>query len=153
MHQIYFINYSITEPTILFVAAHFDNLPNFHKNLDKIYFSIPLQKYDSKYQPKNYYDFINIETVVWNKFLIQYKELFHDLDEENLDRLFSICNANDSLVKLLVSDSYRVNLETRIEIIKSKINEDSKFIYNKISRLFNTNHWINFAAFVSKFDA
>ena len=45
------------------MATHFEGLKNFHQNLDKVNFVVPLQKYNHEYQAKNYENFVNIEAI------------------------------------------------------------------------------------------
>ncbi|MCZ6901784.1 MAG: hypothetical protein O7C59_00240 [Rickettsia endosymbiont of Ixodes persulcatus] len=86
------------------MATRFEDLQNFHQNLDKINFLVPSQEYDPKYQPKNYKGFINIEAITWNRFLVKYQKLFNNLSEESSEILFSICSDNNDFVKSLLSD-------------------------------------------------
>jgi|GEM_PF-3491091 len=147
IHQIYFVGCSTTESIILFIAAHFDNLKSFYKNLDKMYFSVPIQDYDSKHHPKNYNDFTNIEAVIWNKFLIKYKELFAILSETNYEILLSICSDNDDFIKLLISDSINLDLKKRIEIITSVLNKygnNAESICHITTQIFNICNTTNF---------
>lgn len=122
IHQFYFIDSSITQCTVFimaahFMAAHFEDLENFHQSLDTINFVIPLERYDLDEQPKNYNNFINIEAITWNRFLVKYQKLFNNLNEESLEILFSICSDNDDFVKSLLLDSISLDLEKQTKTI------------------------------------
>lgn len=105
IYQFYFVDSAITQYTIIFIAAHFEELPNFHQNLDNLNFIVPLQKYNPECQPKNYKNFINIEAITWNRFLVKYQKLFNNLSEEHSEILCSICSDNEDFIKSLLSDS------------------------------------------------
>ncbi|AAY61021.1 hypothetical protein RFEPED_0731 [Rickettsia felis str. Pedreira] len=140
IHQFYFVDSVITQCTIIFMAAYFEELQNFHQNLDNLNFIVPSQKYQTEYQPKNYKNFINIEAITWNRFLVKYQKLFDNLGEEHSEILFSICSDNEDFVELLISDSMNLSLNKRIEIIKYLINEyknDIESIYPIALQLFN----------------
>ena len=140
IYQFYFVDSAITQYTIIFMAAHFEELQNFHQNLDNLNFIVPSQKYNPEYQPKNYDSFVNLEAIAWNRFLVKYEKLFNNLSEEHSEILFSICSDNDDFVKLLISDSYHLNLKKRVEIIKYLIDEyknDTESVYPIAIELLN----------------
>ncbi|MFQ3886874.1 MAG: hypothetical protein AB8U88_06335 [Rickettsia conorii subsp. raoultii] len=45
------------------MAAYFEELQNFHQNLDNLNFLVPLQKYIPECQPKDYKSFVNLEAI------------------------------------------------------------------------------------------
>lgn len=140
IHQFYFVDSTITQCTIIFMAAYFEELQNLHQNLDNLNFIVPSQKYNTECQPKNYKNFINIEAVTWNRFLVKYQKLFDNLGEERSEILFSICSDNDDFVKLLISDSCHLSLNKRSKIIEyliDKYKEDAESIYPTAVQLFN----------------
>ncbi|WP_245969133.1 hypothetical protein [Candidatus Rickettsia colombianensi] len=120
------------------MATHFEDLQNFHQNLDKINFIVPLQKYNPKCQPKDYKSFVNIEAITWNRFLVKYQKLFDNLSEEHSEILFSICSDNEDFVKSLLSDSISLDLEKQtktITYVMDKYKGDTDSCH--ITRLFN----------------
>ncbi len=122
------------------MAAHFEELQNFHQNLDNLNFIVPSQKYNTECQPKNYKNFINIEAITWNRFLVKYQKLFNNLSEEHSEILCSICSDNEDFVELLISDSINLSLNKRVEIIKYLIDEyknDIESVYPVALQLFN----------------
>ncbi|MCC8419144.1 MAG: hypothetical protein LN590_06380 [Rickettsia endosymbiont of Glossina mortisans submortisans] len=140
IYQFYFVDSAITQYTIIFMAAHFEELQNFHQNLDNLNFIVPLQKYNPECQPKNYKNFINIEAITWNRFLVKYQKLFNNLSEEHSEILCSICSDNEDFVELLISDSMNLSLNKRVEIIKYLIDEyknDVESVYPIALQLFN----------------
>lgn len=140
IHQFHFADQSITQFTTLSFALCFDNLEDFYENLYKINLVVPPHKYNLEYQPKNYNNFVNIEVVTWNRFLVKYQKLFDKLSEEKLEILFNICSNKDDFLKLLVSDSIPINTEKRNEIITSVISKygnDKGSIHHITTQLFN----------------
>ncbi|WP_323811211.1 hypothetical protein [Rickettsia conorii] len=65
------------------MAAYFEELHNFHQNLDNLNFLVPLQKYIPECQPKDYKSF-NLKAITWNRFLVKYQKLF-DICDDNTD--------------------------------------------------------------------
>nr|WP_231555765.1 hypothetical protein [Rickettsia hoogstraalii] len=140
IYQFYFVDSAITQYTIIFMAAHFEELQNFHQNLDHLNFIVPLEHYNLDYRPKNYNNFVDIEAITWNRFLVKYQKLFNNLSEEHSEILFSICSDNDDFVKLLISDSCHLSLNKRSKIIEyliDKYKEDAESIYPTAVQLFN----------------
>lgn len=140
IYQFYFVDSAITQCTIIFMAAYFEELQNFHQNLDNLNFIVPLQKYNPECQPKNYKNFINIEAITWNRFSVKYQKLFTNLSEEHSEILFSICSDNEEFIKLLISDYCHLSLNKRSKIIEyliDKYKEDAKSIYHTAVQLFN----------------
>jgi hypothetical protein len=140
IYQFYFVDSAITQYTIIFMAAYFEELQNFHQNLDHLNFIVPLEHYNLDYRPKNYNNFVDIEAITWNRFLVKYQKLFNNLSEEHSEILSSICSDNDGFVKSLVSDSCHLSLNKRNEIIVyliDKYKEDTKSIYPTAVKLFN----------------
>ncbi|MCC8406342.1 MAG: hypothetical protein LN560_01745 [Rickettsia endosymbiont of Sceptobius lativentris] len=138
IYQFYFVDSAITQYTIIFIAAHFEELPNFHQNLDNLNFIVPLQKYNPECQPKNHKNFINIEAITWNRFLVKYQKLFNNLSEEHSEILCSICSDNEDFIKSLLSDSLSLDLEKQtktITYVMDKYKGDTDSCH--ITRLFN----------------
>ncbi|BBJ32177.1 hypothetical protein RAS_12860 [Rickettsia asiatica] len=140
IYQFYFVDSAITQYTIIFMAAHFEELQNFHQNLDNLNFLVPLQKYNPEYQPKDYKSFVNIEAITWNRFLVKYQKLFDNLSEEHSEILFSICSDNDDFVKSLLSDFISLDLEKQtktITYVMDKYKDNTDSICHITTQLFN----------------
>ncbi|WP_017442588.1 hypothetical protein [Rickettsia gravesii] len=63
------------------MAAHFEELQNFHQNLDNLNFLVPLQKHIPECQPQDYRSFVNLEAITWNRFLVKYQKLFENIQK------------------------------------------------------------------------
>ncbi|AFC73464.1 hypothetical protein [Rickettsia montanensis] len=63
------------------MTAHFEELQDFHQNLDNLNFLVPLQKYIPECQPKDYKSFVNLEAITWNRFLVKYQKLFENIQK------------------------------------------------------------------------
>ncbi|MCC8467419.1 MAG: hypothetical protein LN589_01560 [Rickettsia endosymbiont of Eriopis connexa] len=140
INQFYFIDSFITQCTIIFMAIRFDNLEDFHENLNKFNFVVPLQEYNPEYQPKDYKSFVDIEAVTWNRFLVKYQKLLDNFSKEHLEVLFSICSDNEDFARSLISDPINLSLNKRVDIIEhliSKYTNDTKSICPITAQLFN----------------
>ncbi|WP_341787460.1 hypothetical protein [Rickettsia endosymbiont of Cantharis rufa] len=99
-----------------------------------------MKHYNLNYRPKNYNNFVDIEAITWNRFLVKYQKLFNNLSEEHSEILSSICSDKDGFVKLLLSDSCHLSLNKRNEIIAyliGKYKNDTKSICYIIEQLLN----------------